>query len=86
MQINGTYQLNASPDIVWKMLMDPKVLEKVTPGIKKLEPLDEDSYNAISEVKNRSRKVAAFEGKLSVKDKVEEGKLRLGRRPKKQVG
>ncbi len=71
MQINGTYRLNAPTDVVWKMLMDPEVLEKVTPGIKKLEPLEEDVYNAISEVKIGPVR-GSFEGKLSVKDKIEQ--------------
>lgn len=71
MKINGTYQINASTDVVWKMLMDPKVLERVTPGIKKLEPKGVDSFNAISEVKIGPVR-GTFEGELSVQNKVEE--------------
>ncbi len=71
MKINGTYRLNATTDVVWNMLMDPAVLEKVTPGVKQLEPLGEDSYSAISEVRIGPVK-GTFEGNLSVRDKVEE--------------
>ncbi|MFH6604328.1 CoxG family protein [Maribacter algicola] len=71
MKINGTYKLNAAPDVVWKMLMDPTVLEKVTPGVKQLKPLGEDAYNAISEVRIGPVK-GTFEGNLSVRDKVTE--------------
>ena len=51
MKITGEYLLSANPDELWEMLNDPKVLEKVTPGIKTLEAQGEDSYKAISEVK-----------------------------------
>jgi len=71
MKINGTYQLNASTDVVWNMLMDAEVLERVTPGVKKLDPKGPDSYNAISEVRIGPVK-GTFEGNLSVKDKVQE--------------
>ena len=49
--------------------MDPKILEKVTPGIRELQPLGEDSYKAISEVSVGPVK-GKFEGKLAVKEKV----------------
>lgn len=70
MKINGTYQLDASKDVVWQMLMNPEVLEKVTPGIKKLEPKGPDSFNAISEVRIGPVR-GTFEGDLSVKNKIE---------------
>lgn len=71
MKINGTYQINASTNVVWQLLMDPEVLEKVTPGIKKLEPKGVDSFHAISEVRIGPVR-GTFEGELSVQDKVEE--------------
>ena len=71
MKINGNYTLNATPAIFWKMVMDPDVLEKVTPGIKELKPLGTDNYEAISEVRIGPVK-GSFNGNLSIKDKAEE--------------
>ena len=70
MKITGEYLLSANPDELWEMLNDPKVLEKVTPGIKTLEAQGEDSYKAISEVKIGPVK-GEFKGDLALKDKVE---------------
>lgn len=70
MKINGTYRLNASTTVVWQMLMDPEVLEKVTPGIKKLEPKGPDSFRAISEVSIGPVR-GTFEGDLSIKNKID---------------
>lgn len=70
MKVNGTYKLNASSEVVWNMIMDPSVLEKITPGIKKLEPKGNDSFNAISEVRIGPVR-GTFEGDLSVKNKIE---------------
>ena len=70
MKINGNYTLNTTPDIFWEMVMDPKILEKTTPGIKELNEIAPDSYEAISQVRVGPVK-GNFNGKLSIKDKVE---------------
>ena len=51
------------------MVMDPRILEKVTPGIKELEAIGEDTYKAISEVSIGPVK-GRFIGNLAVKEKV----------------
>ena len=51
MKITGKYSIDASPELIWKMIIDPRVLEKITPGIKTLEAKGEDLYKAISEVR-----------------------------------
>ncbi len=71
MKINGKHIIDASPSIVWKMILDPKVLERITPGIKTLEEKTTDLYTAISEVKIGPVR-GAFEGSLAIKDKVTE--------------
>lgn len=71
MKIKGTYELSADRDVIWKMIMDPKVLEKITPGIKTLEPEGDDNYKALSEIKVGPVK-GEFQGGLSLKDKVAE--------------
>lgn len=70
MKITGTYQIKAPTNTVWNLVMDPEILEKITPGIQRLEANGVDSYNAISEVRVGPVK-GSFEGQLSIKDRVE---------------
>ena len=71
MKIKGKHIIDAAPSVVWKMVLDPRVLEKITPGIKTLEEKETDVYTAISEVKVGPVR-GAFEGDLAIKDKVTE--------------
>jgi len=70
MKITGKYSIDASRELIWKMIIDPKVLEKITPGVKTLEPKGEDTYKAMSEVKVGPVR-GDFEGDLSLEHKVE---------------
>ena len=70
MKINGKNTINASTNTIWDMIQNPEVLEKITPGVKSLEILENDTYKAISEVKIGPVK-GSFEGNLSIKDKIE---------------
>ncbi|NNE77581.1 MAG: carbon monoxide dehydrogenase subunit G [Pricia sp.] len=85
MKINGNYTLSAPPNVFWKMVMDPEVLEKVTPGIKELKEEGQDSYEAISVVKVGPVK-GNFQGKLSIKDKVTEESCTLVVDQKSKMG
>lgn len=76
MHLEGTHTLKASRDTVWKALLDPEVLARVTPGAKSLEPVGEDEYKAIFEVKMGPVK-GDFKGKLAVVDKVAPESYRL---------
>ncbi len=71
MEIKGKHIINATPKVVWKMILDPRVLEKITPGIKTLKEKETDVYQAVSEVKVGPVR-GAFEGNLAIKDKVTE--------------
>ncbi|MEX0290582.1 MAG: CoxG family protein [Flavobacteriaceae bacterium] len=71
MKISGKYALNTTTKVFWNMVMDPEVLEKVTPGIKELISQGEDNYKAISQVRVGPVK-GEFTGTLAIKDKVEE--------------
>ena len=44
MDIEGTYTLQASPDIVRILLMDLQTLQRTIPGIERLERSEEDTY------------------------------------------
>ncbi|PKA99894.1 2-furoyl-CoA dehydrogenase large subunit [Flavobacteriaceae bacterium MAR_2009_75] len=85
MKINGNYTLNVTPKNFWQMVMDPEVLEKVTPGIKELKEQSPDNYEAISEVKVGPVR-GNFKGNLSIKDKVEEERCTLVVDQKSKMG
>lgn len=42
---------NASPAVVWGMLMNTDILAKIVPGISRLEKIAENEFEAISEIK-----------------------------------
>ena len=85
MKINGDYTLNVTPGVFWKMVMNPDVLERVTPGIKELKEKAPDSYDAISQVRVGPVK-GNFNGNLSIKDKVEEESCTLVIDQKSKMG
>lgn len=70
MHLEGTHSLNASPQEIWNLLMDPEILARITPAISRLEPLGDDKYKAIAEVKLGPVK-GSFEGQMAVADKKE---------------
>lgn len=70
MHLEGTHSLNASPQEIWNLLMDPETLARITPAISRLEPLGDDKYKAIAEVKLGPVK-GSFEGQMAVVDKKE---------------
>ncbi len=72
MKITGEYQIHAPAGQVWEAILDPRVLERITPGIKQLEATGPDTYKALSEVKLGPVR-GSFEGDFFVRDK-EEGK------------
>ncbi len=71
MEYEGEYLLPTTREVVWTLLMNPDVLAKATPGIQRLEPLEEPGkYKAHYDV--RLGAVAGkFEGFFHVKDIVE---------------
>lgn len=70
MKIKGKNNINASSEMIWKMIQDREILEKITPSIKTLELIEGDSYKAFSEVRIGPVK-GTFEGTLSIKDKID---------------
>ena len=45
MKIEGTHELNASPERVYETLIDPAVLQRCIPGCERLEKTGENSYS-----------------------------------------
>lgn len=70
MDITGTQKLEASPEVVWKTILDPSVLERIIPGLQTLTALGNDEYDAFSEIKMGPVK-GKFNGHLKITDQVE---------------
>jgi carbon monoxide dehydrogenase subunit G len=69
MHFEGTHKFNAPQNVMWDLLNDPDVLARATPGIKSLEPLAEDKYKAIIDVKMGPINTT-FNGTLEIADKI----------------
>ena len=85
MQLTGQHLVNASAQQIWDMMMNPDVLARITPGITKLERIDDDNYKAIAEVKIGPVS-AAFTGNLTVKDRNEPHSFKLCVQQNSKVG
>jgi len=70
MDVNGKHEFKISRGELWAYLMDPIVLAKITPGISKLEHIEDDQYKSVSNIKIGPVK-GSFTGKLSVENKNE---------------
>jgi carbon monoxide dehydrogenase subunit G len=46
MKIEGTHELRAARERVWRALIDPEVLRRCIPGCERLERTGEDAYSA----------------------------------------
>jgi len=46
MKIEGTHELRAARERVWRALVDPEVLRRCIPGCERLERTGEDAYSA----------------------------------------
>lgn len=85
MIIQGKYRIEASITDVWRLLMDFKVLEKITPGISELQPLEADKFKTITKIKIGPVK-GTFDGHLEIRDKVENSKATLVINQKSKIG
>lgn len=71
MKIDGNYTLETTPEEFLKLIQDPEIVKKVTPGIKELEETGPNRYNIVSEVRVGPVN-GKFKGTLSVNLKEEE--------------
>lgn len=76
MTLTGMHSVNAPAQTIWNMMMDPDTLARITPGITKLERIDDDNYKAIAMVKIGPVS-SAFSGNLKVTDRVEPESFKL---------
>jgi carbon monoxide dehydrogenase subunit G len=63
MIIEGTYTLQAPPEIVWQCLMDERALRQAIPGVERLEQPDEQS---IAFHIHQEPPLGSFSGKITV--------------------
>jgi hypothetical protein len=47
LKLEGRYRLEASPQIVWQTLTDPDAVARCIPGLEKLVPIGEETYEAV---------------------------------------
>ena len=85
MHLEGTHTLSAPPQHIWNLLMDSEVLARITPAISRLEPLGEDKYKAIAEVKLGPVK-GSFSGDMELSDKKEPEHFTLHMRQNSRMG
>jgi carbon monoxide dehydrogenase subunit G len=85
MHLEGTHTLSAPPEQIWQLLMDTDVLARITPAISRLEPLGEDKYKAVAEVKLGPVK-GSFDGEMELSDKKEPEHFTLHIRQNSRMG
>jgi len=85
MDIQGKYSLATSQEEVWNLIMDVKILEKITPGISELQPISESQFKAITNIKIGPVKTN-FKGQLEIKDKVENARATIVIDQKSKIG
>jgi carbon monoxide dehydrogenase subunit G len=76
MHLEGTHTFTADLETVWAALNDPEVLARATPGVTSMEPLGEDKYQTIFDIKMGPIK-STFNGTLEVTDKVAPERFKL---------
>jgi carbon monoxide dehydrogenase subunit G len=85
MHLTGNKILNASTEKIWNILMDADMLAKITPAVSRLEPLGNDTYKAIADVKIGPVK-GSFSGNLSVLDKIDHESFMLRVNQNSKIG
>lgn len=67
MHIDGTYTLQATPDEVWRCLMQQQVLAQVIPGVEQITQVAEHQYE-LSVQLNHSPLVGSYQSKITLSD------------------
>lgn len=76
MQMTDSREIGATPDIVWRAILDPEVLKACIPGCQSLTGSADEGFEAV--VKQKVGPVSAtFTGLVNISDRVEGKSLRL---------
>jgi hypothetical protein len=85
MKLEGTYTIAATPDAVWRNLMDPAVLQRATPGCQSLVEKAPNQYSAVLKAGVGPVK-GIFHGDITIADMVPEKSYTLTSRATSTVG
>ena len=85
MHLKGSHQFQATRERIWNLLMDPEALARITPGVDRLEVVDEDMYRAVADIKIGPVK-GSFAGDVEVAEKNEPSSFTLKVDQKSKIG
>ena len=85
MELKGKHTVEATPEVLWKMLMDTETLSKIVPGVSKLEKTGENSYKSTLEI-NMGPVGTSFDGDAQMEDIVEQKKFTLKMQQSNKMG
>ena len=85
MELKGSHIIEATPETLWKMLMDTELLSKIIPGISKLEKTGPTSYKSILEIKAGPISTS-FTGDAQMEDIIEPTKFTLKMQQSNKMG
>ena len=67
MKVEGTYEIDADVETVWRWLNDPEVLVKCIPGVESLTPTGEHTYDAAIKI-SIGPVGGSYTGRVEVRD------------------
>lgn len=76
MQLKGHKMIDASPAVCYRLLTDPEVLVRTMPGLKRMEPTGDNTYEADLEMGVAAIR-GRYNGTLSFRDTVEGSSYRM---------
>ena len=76
MKIEGSYKIPASPEVVYKRLLDPEALASALPGCEKLTPNADGSYQAAMKVGVAGVK-GTYQGRVEILDQKPPERFRM---------
>lgn len=85
MELKGKHAVMATPEVLWKMLMDTDTLSRIVPGVSKLEKTGENSYASTLEI-NMGPVGTSFTGHAQMEDIAEQKKFTLKMQQSNKMG
>jgi carbon monoxide dehydrogenase subunit G len=76
MQLSGDYTFDATPEAVYKLMLDPDTLMTCLPGCERLELVGEDEYEATMTIGVAMIK-GKYEGRVKISEKQEPSSFRM---------
>ena len=87
MQLSGEYTIDAPPERVYELMLNPDTLMACLPGCERLDLIGEDEYTATMTIGVAMIK-GKYEGRVKISDKNEPGSFRMlieGKGPQGEV-